>query len=174
MILIEWLQFILGVSFLLAGLGVFTVQVFGVFKFDYVLNRMHAAAMGDTLGIGISLVGLIILSGWNFASLKMALIIVFLWNASPVSSHLIARLEATTNPHLERCCEMEEGITEHLWDEDQREIIYADRAKTDRDKADQAQTDQDKADQAQTDRGKTDQHKADPVKSNRDKAREES
>lgn len=164
MILIEWLQFILGVSFLLAGLGVFTVQVFGVFKFDYVLNRMHAAAMGDTLGIGISLVGLIILSGWNFASLKMALIIVFLWNASPVSSHLIARLEATTNPHLERCCEMEEGITEHLWDEDQREIIYADQAKTDRDKADQAQTD----------RGKTDQHKADPVKSNRDKAREES
>ena len=174
MILIEWLQFILGVSFLLAGLGVFTVQVFGVFKFDYVLNRMHAAAMGDTLGIGISLVGLIILSGWNFASLKMALIIVFLWNASPVSSHLIARLEATTNPHLERCCEMEEGITEHLWDEDQREIIYADRAKTDRDKADQAQTDQDKADQAQTDRGKTDQHKADSVKSDRDKAREES
>lgn len=163
MILIEWLQFILGVSFLLAGLGVFTVQVFGVFKFDYVLNRMHAAAMGDTLGIGISLVGLIILSGWNFASLKMALIIVFLWNASPVSSHLIARLEATTNPHLERCCEMEEGITEHLWDEDQREIIYADRDKTD----------QHKADQAQTDRGKTDQHKADPVKSNRDKAREE-
>ena len=163
MILIEWLQFILGVSFLLAGLGVFTVQVFGVFKFDYVLNRMHAAAMGDTLGIGISLVGLIILSGWNFASLKMALIIVFLWNASPVSSHLIARLEATTNPHLERCCEMEEGITEHLWDEDQREIIYADQAKTDRDKADQAQTD----------RGKTDQHKADPVKSNRNKAREE-
>lgn len=179
MILIEWLQFILGVSFLLAGLGVFTVQVFGVFKFDYVLNRMHAAAMGDTLGIGISLVGLIILSGWNFASLKMALIIIFLWNASPVSSHLIARLEATTNPHLERCCEMEEGITEHFWDEDQREIIYADRDKADRNKTDRAQidrskTDRDKADQAQTDRGKTDQHKVDPVKSNRDKAREES
>ena len=115
----------------------------------------------------------------NFASLKMALIIIFLWNASPVSSHLIARLEATTNPHLERCCEMEEGITEHLWDEDQREIIYADRDKADRNKTDRAQidrskTDRDKADQAQTDRGKTDQHKVDPVKSNRDKAREES
>ncbi len=127
MILIEWLQFAAGVVFLLAGLGVFAVQVFGVFKFDYVLNRMHAAAMGDTLGIGISLVGLIILSGWNFASLKMALIIVFLWNASPVSSHLIARLEATTNPHPERYCEMEEGITEHLWEAEQKEIIYADK-----------------------------------------------
>ena len=145
MILIEWLQFILGVSFLLAGLGVFTVQVFGVFKFDYVLNRMHAAAMGDTLGIGISLVGLIILSGWNFASLKMALIIVFLWNASPVSSHLIARLEATTNPHLERCCELEEGVMEHLWDEDQREIIYADQKKKNADKVDQNKVNHDKA-----------------------------
>ena len=127
MILIEWLQFMIGVSFLLAGLGVFTVQILGVFKFDHVLNRMHAAAMGDTLGIGLSMVGLIVLSGWNFASLKMALIIVFLWNASPVSSHLIARLEAMTNPHLERCCEVEEGVTEHIWDEDQKEIIYADK-----------------------------------------------
>lgn len=145
MILIEWLQFTLGVAFLLAGLGVFAVQVFGVFKFDYVLNRMHAAAMGDTLGIGISLVGLIILSGWNFASLKMALIIVFLWNASPVSSHLIARLEATTNPHLERCCELEEGVMEHLWDEDQREIIYADQKKKNADKVDQNKVNHDKA-----------------------------
>ena len=145
MILIECLQFILGVAFLLAGLGVFAVQVFGVFKFNYVLNRMHAAAMGDTLGIGISLVGLIILSGWNFASLKMALIIVFLWNASPVSSHLIARLEATTNPHLERCCELEEGVMEHLWDEDQREIIYADQKKKNADKVDQNKVNHDKA-----------------------------
>ena len=145
MILIEWLQFILGVAFLLAGLGVFAVQVFGVFKFNYVLNRMHAAAMGDTLGIGISLVGLIILSGWNFASLKMALIIVFLWNASPVSSHLIARLEATTNPQLERCCELEEGVMEHLWDEDQREIIYADQKKKNADKVDQNKVNHDKA-----------------------------
>ena len=127
MILLEWLQFVIGIVFLLAGLGVFAVQVIGVFKFDYVLNRMHAAAMGDTLGIGISMVGLIILSGWNFASLKMALIIVFLWNASPVSSHLIARLEAMTNPHLERRCEVEEGVTEHIWEEDQREIIYSDK-----------------------------------------------
>ena len=145
MILIEWLQFILGVAFLLAGLGVFAVQVFGVFKFNYVLNRMHAAAMGDTLGIGISLVGLIILSGWNFASLKMALIIVFLWNASPVSSHLIARLEATTNPHLERCCELEEGVMEHLWDEDQRVFIYADQKKKNADKVDQNKVNHDKA-----------------------------
>ena len=104
--ILEWIRFVFGVGMLLVGLGIFLLQVFGVFKFKYVLNRMHAAAMGDTLGIGISLTGLIILSGFNFTSLKMALIIVFLWLASPVSSHLISRLEVTTNEHLEENCEL--------------------------------------------------------------------
>ena len=106
--ILEWIRFLLGVALLLAGLGIFLLQIFGVFKFKYVLNRMHAAAMGDTLGIGVSLTGLIILSGFNFTSLKMALIIVFLWLASPVSSHLISRLEVVTNEHLAEHCELPE------------------------------------------------------------------
>lgn len=104
--MLEWIRFILGTGLLLVGLGIFLLQVFGVFKFKYVLNRMHAAAMGDTLGIAASLVGLILLSGLNFTSLKMALVLVFLWLASPVSSHLISRLEVTTNEHLAQECEL--------------------------------------------------------------------
>jgi len=104
--LIDWAQFICGTGLLLTGLGFFVIQLIGVFKFKYVLNRMHAAAMGDTLGLGASLLGLIILSGFNFTSLKMALIIAFLWMASPVSSHLIARLEVTTNEHVDKFCEL--------------------------------------------------------------------
>ena len=105
MSIIEWIRFLVGTGFLLAGLGVFVVELVGIFKFKYVLNRMHAAAIGDTLGLGISLLGLIILSGFNFLSLKLALVIVFLWLASPVSSHLISRLEVVTNEHLEDYCE---------------------------------------------------------------------
>ena len=41
-------------------------------------------------------------------SLKMALIIVFLWLASPVSSHLISRLEVVTNEHLAEHCQLPE------------------------------------------------------------------
>ena len=104
--ILNWVRFILGTGLLLVGLGIFALQIFGVFKFKYVLNRMHAAAMGDTLGIGASLIGLILLSGLNVTSLKMALIIVFLWLASPVSSHLISRLEVVTNEHLEGECEL--------------------------------------------------------------------
>ena len=104
--ILNWIRFLLGTGLLLAGLGIFLLQILGVFKFKYVLNRMHAAAMGDTLGIGISLTGLILLSGFNFTSLKMAMIIVFLWLASPVSSHLISRLEVVTNEHLAQDCEL--------------------------------------------------------------------
>lgn len=98
--ILEWVRFLTGTGLLILGLGIFVLQIFGVYKFKYVLNRMHAAAMGDTLGIGVSLTGLILLSGWNFTSLKMALVIVFLWMASPVSSHLISRLEVVTNENL--------------------------------------------------------------------------
>lgn len=117
MVILKWTQFILGTGMLLLGLLIFVVQILGVFKFKYVLNRMHAAAMGDTLGIGISLIGLMILSGFNFTTLKMGLVVVFLWCASPVSSHLISRLEATTNPHLDNYCEVSDEIKEYLEEE---------------------------------------------------------
>lgn len=102
MAVIEWGRFLAGLFFLLIGLGIFVVEMIGVFRFKYVLNRMHAAAMGDTLGIGASLVGLMIMSGFNFTTLKLFLIVVFLWFSSPVSSHLIARLEVTTNEETQK------------------------------------------------------------------------
>lgn len=105
--ILEWVRFIIGTVILLLGLVTFVFEIMGVFRFHYVLNRMHASAMGDTLGIGISLVGLMVFSGWSFTTLKLALVVVFLWLASPVSSHLIARLETVTNKHIEEYCEVE-------------------------------------------------------------------
>ena len=102
MAVFEWVRFLAGAVLLLLGLGIFLIEIIGVFRFRYVLNRMHAAAMGDTLGIGFSLMGLILMSGWNFTSLKLLLVIVFLWFSSPTSSHLIARLEVTTTEDKEK------------------------------------------------------------------------
>ncbi len=99
---IKWIQFIIGAGFLICGLGMFLFEVIGLYHFKYVLNRMHAAAMGDTLGIGFAMVGLIILNGFSMVSLKLLLIVAFLWISSPTSSHLIARLEVATDPNPER------------------------------------------------------------------------
>ena len=110
--IIEWIRFIIGAALLLCGLLIFLIELYGIFHLKYVLNRMHAAAMGDTLGISFSLVGLMIFSGWNFTTLKMGMVILFLWCASPVSSHLIARLEALTNEHLKENCEISGTLKE--------------------------------------------------------------
>ena len=112
--ILEWIRFLAGVGLLLLGMVIFALQLFGVFKFKYVLNRMHAAAMGDTLGIGVSLTGLILLSGFHVTSVKIALIIVFLWLACPVSSHLISRLEVVTNENLAEHCE----VPEDKWEDE--------------------------------------------------------
>lgn len=102
----EWIRFLAGAALLLAGVIIFLIEMVGLFRFKYVLNRMHAAAMGDTLGIGFCLLGLIVISGVNFTSLKLLLVIIFLWFSSPASSHLIARLEVTTNEDEEDHYEM--------------------------------------------------------------------
>ena len=102
MTVLEWVQNIIGGALLLSGLSIFVLEIVGVYRFKYVLNRMHAAAMGDTLGIGFALLGVIVINGWNFTSLKLFLVIIFLWFSSPVSSHLISRLEVTTDEEREK------------------------------------------------------------------------
>lgn len=102
----DWIRLIAGCAFLICGLVIFFTEIFGVFHFRYVLNRMHATAMGDTLGIASCMIGLIIFSGFNFTSLKLLLIVIFLWFASPVSSHVLARLEVATNENLTSHCKV--------------------------------------------------------------------
>ena len=104
--ILNGIRFFLGTGLIIAGLLVFCLEIFGVFKFKYVLNRMHAAAIGDTLGLGLSMLGMILLCGFSFTSLKLAMVVTFLWLASPVSSHLISRLEVTTNEHLNKVCRL--------------------------------------------------------------------
>lgn len=96
--MLDWIRFIITALFLIGGLSMLVTAVIGVYKFDYVLNRMHAAGMGDTLGLLFCLIGLTVSAPDIWTALKLLLIICLLWVASPVSSHLIARLEVTTNP----------------------------------------------------------------------------
>ena len=69
---------------------------------------MHAAAMCDTLALMFALLGVAVIYGFSFTTLKLIVIISMLWLASPVSSHLIARLEVATNEEIEKECEVEE------------------------------------------------------------------
>ena len=96
-----------GLIFLLFGVFVFFTAVLGLYRFDYILNRMHAAAVGDALGIFCILVGVILFHAPTLSSMKALLILVFLWITSPVASHLIAQVETETNPNLKSECKVE-------------------------------------------------------------------
>ena len=99
---VETLRFILCALLMLLGLFFEVSAVIGVFRFRYVLNRMHAAAMGDTLGILFLLLGLAVANGASMLSVKLLLLVALFWMASPVASHLIGRLELVTNEELDR------------------------------------------------------------------------
>mgnify|MGYP002624521136 CR=1 FL=1 len=87
--------------------GMFTLGIAtaGIFRFSHMLNRIHVASKCDTMGALLIMSGLIVLSGWTVFSLKLALVIVFLWMCNPAASHLVARAEVKTNPELEMICD---------------------------------------------------------------------
>jgi len=104
--MLEWIRFCLTTLLLSAGLFVLAVGLIGQFRFQYVLNRMHAASMGDSLGLLLMITGLCISCNDGWMILKMLLMVLLLWVTSPTGSHLIARLEATTNEHLDQWMEV--------------------------------------------------------------------
>ena len=57
---------------------------------------------GLQVGILLMLLGVIVATGVTVASGKMLVVIAFLWLTSPVSSHLIGRLEVATNDELDK------------------------------------------------------------------------
>ena len=89
---------ILAAILIAAGVICCGISLFGVYRFDYVLSRIHAAAVTDTLGTLLVFAGLIVLKGFGWASAKILLVLAFQWIAGPVSTHMIAKAEVMTNP----------------------------------------------------------------------------
>ncbi len=61
--------------------------------FDYALNRLHAAAIADTLALGLVLLGVMVAVGFRAVLWKLVLVLVIQWYTSPLSSHMLAQFE---------------------------------------------------------------------------------
>ncbi len=79
--------------FMLGGLFFFMVGTIGILRFPDVFTRAHSAAKCDTLGALLCMLALILYNGFDFVSLKIFLIIIFVWVTSPIATHLIAKAE---------------------------------------------------------------------------------
>lgn len=93
----------------LIGLGLICccIAMYGVYRMDYVLSRIHAAAIIDTLGTLLIFAGMILLRGLGWASAKILLILAFQWITGPVSTHRISKVEILSNPDYDKHCEVE-------------------------------------------------------------------
>lgn len=111
--MIEYLRFGLCALFSVAGVVIIFLALFGVFRFDFVMNRMHFAGMVDSLGIVCILIGLMIASGELSVILKLITIVLLLWIGSPISTHLVSRLELSTDESAFEHMQREEGSEQH-------------------------------------------------------------
>jgi multicomponent Na+:H+ antiporter subunit G len=86
-ILLEILSGIL----LAAGTLLLLAGAIGVLRFPDFYSRLHAAGKGDTLGQFLVILGLIVVSGLSFVSLKLAFITFFVFILNPTATHALAR-----------------------------------------------------------------------------------
>tara|TARA_S200000501_G_scaffold78958_1_gene70745 strand:+ start:9105 stop:9332 length:228 start_codon:yes stop_codon:yes gene_type:complete len=52
---------------------------------------MHAAGLGDTLALGAFGLGMMLQAGWTIVSVKLLLILLFMFFASPTTTHALAK-----------------------------------------------------------------------------------
>lgn len=83
------------------GLLVIAISILGLFRLRDALERIHAGALTDTLGLLLVLAGLVVLCGFTAYTLKLATLLVILWVTNPISSHLLARMELVTGRDLD-------------------------------------------------------------------------
>ena len=90
-------RFLISAVFLAAGLSVILIAIIGVYRFHYIMNRMHSAAIIDAVGLFLILTGLMILSGNAAYIPKLLLVLMIQWIGSPIACWRSAR--ATTLAH---------------------------------------------------------------------------
>jgi len=77
--------------FLLVGSAFVLIGGLGVMRFPDVFSRTHGAGLTDTMGAGFILVGLMFESGLSAETVRLVLILLFLWYTSPLASYALAK-----------------------------------------------------------------------------------
>ncbi len=78
---------------ILLALGCFLIVVasIGIVRFPDFYSRMHPAGKSDTLGQLLILLGLVVYEGFSFVSIKLLIIIIFIFIVNPTATHAVAK-----------------------------------------------------------------------------------
>jgi multicomponent Na+:H+ antiporter subunit G len=88
--------------FLFAGAFFLLAGAIGMNRMPDLFTRMHAASVGDTLGVSLMLIGMVFLAGFTLVTVKLVFLLAFLLFMGPVASHALAAaaLQAGVKPLL--------------------------------------------------------------------------
>ncbi len=76
---------------LFAGCFLIVVAAIGIVRFPDFYSRIHPAGKADTMGQFLILLGLIVQEGFTFVSVKLVLIVAFIFIANPTATYAIAK-----------------------------------------------------------------------------------
>ena len=82
---------IIAALLILAGGGFMFVSALGVIRLPDFYTRLHASSIGETFGLVLAGLGMVIYHGINLTSAKILLIIVALFLVNPIGTHLIGK-----------------------------------------------------------------------------------
>ncbi|KKM17240.1 hypothetical protein LCGC14_1677790 [marine sediment metagenome] len=88
---------IMGIRAIITGVLLFTgcflivVAAIGIVRFPDFYSRIHPAGKADTMGQFLILLGLMVYEGFSFVSVKLVLIVAFIFIANPTATYAIAR-----------------------------------------------------------------------------------
>jgi multicomponent Na+:H+ antiporter subunit G len=81
----------LSLVLIVAGSCFSVVGGIGLLRLPDLYARMHGAGITDTLGAGLILIGLMFQGGGPLVTIKLVMILGFLWITSPTSTHALAK-----------------------------------------------------------------------------------
>lgn len=108
----EWIRFGLTALCVLAGCFALLAAMVGLFRFDFTLNRLHAASIADTLGLSLLVLAVMLAVGLRPVLWKLLLVVILQWCTSPLSGHMLAQFEYRVNQNLEQHLELPDGEQE--------------------------------------------------------------
>ena len=96
--ILAWIRFGLSAFCLLCAMICFTAAVLGANRFGFIMNRLHAGGIGDTLGLFLVALSIILSSGLRMPEIKLIMILIFMCFTAPASSHFLIQVEYFTHP----------------------------------------------------------------------------
>lgn len=108
----DTVRYILAAVLMIGGLISAAISILGVFRFRFVMNRMHCAAILDTVSM-LGILGSLMVASSSIQFVpKLIAALLVLWIGSPAASHLVGRMEIDTDDSLAQHIQIEEADNE--------------------------------------------------------------